>query len=247
MALTTTAVPLEAIELDWSYYPREELDEARILEFRDLLRDPESAGALPPVELVPHPDQPGHYLAPDGWHRIHAHLDEARQTISAVILPGDTDVFLHSVQRAAVTAKPLTRAEKRTAVTRLLAEHPDWSNHRVAAAAGVSRPLVAQLRAGGNVAPSAIDADPETGDAAAPAIRRGPDPAQRALRSLIRAYVDRYGRTKFGFGRAIKPTLIRSYLESLADDDYDAALGALRAWAEALADEASWLPAEDRD
>jgi len=85
-------------------------------------------------------------------------------------------------------------------------------------------------------------ADPETGDTAAPTIRRGPDPAQRALRSLIKAYVDRYGRTKFGFGRAINPTVIRSYLESVADDDYVAVITALRAWSEVLADEASWLP-----
>lgn len=239
MPINVSVIPLDAIELDWTYYPREDLDEARILEFRDLVRDPESAGALPPVELVPHPDQPGRYLAPDGWHRIHAHLDEERLTIPAIILPAGTDVFLQAVQRAAVTAKPLTRAEKRSAVARLLAEHPDWSNHRIAEAAGVSRPLVAQIRSGGNVAPRP---DCETGEAVAPTIRRGPDPAQRALRSLIKAYLDRYGRTRFGFGRAINPTVIRSYLESVADDDYDAAITALRAWAEVLADEASWRP-----
>lgn len=80
-------------------------------------------------------------------------MDEHRAIIPAVILPPGTDVFLHAVQRAAITAKPLTRIEKRAAVTRLLTEHPDWSNHKIADAAGVSRPFVAGLRAGGNVAP----------------------------------------------------------------------------------------------
>lgn len=236
----TIDMPLEQIELDWKYYPRAELDEARIAEFRELLRDPEAKGVLPPVELVPHPTKPGRYLAPDGWHRIHAHLDEHRGVIPAVILPPGTDVFLHAVRRAAVTAKPLTRVEKRAAVTRLLAEHPDWSNHKIAEVAGVSRPFVASLRAGGNVAPIGENAADEESDEAAP-LRFGPNPAQRALRLLVNAYTSGHGRTKFGFGTAVSPKLIRRYLEGLDDDAYGDAVTALRAWAEVLADESAWL------
>ncbi len=231
-------IPLQQIELDWQYYPRAELDEARILDFRELLRDPESTGVLPSVELVPHPAKPGRFLAPDGWHRIHADLDEGRLTIPAVILPRETDVFVRAVQRAAITAKPLTRVEERSAVTRLLTEHPDWSNHRIADVAGVSRPYVANLRAGSNVAPT------EESEDGVP-VRRGPDPAERALRSLVRAYSDGYGRTKFGFGKAVNPKLIRRYLDGLGDDAYEDALTALRAWADVLADEAAWLPDEE--
>jgi hypothetical protein len=73
----TIDIPLEQIELDWQYYPRAELDEARILEFRELLRDPDSAGLLPPVELVPYPTQPGRFLVAEGWHRTHAHSTSA--------------------------------------------------------------------------------------------------------------------------------------------------------------------------
>lgn len=238
-------VPLEAIELDWNDYPREALDEARILEFRELLQDPESVGSLPPVELVPHPIQPGRYSAPDGWHRIHAYLDEGRLTIPAVILPPGTDVFLHAVQRAAITAKPLTRAEKRAAVTRLLEAYPDWSNHRVAEAAGVSRPFVAKLRAGGNVAPEQDETGEDDAAADVSWTQRGPDPAQRALRQLVSAYAGGHGRTKFGFGKAVSPKTVRRYLERLDDDAYEGAVTALRAWAEVLADEAAWLPDEE--
>ncbi len=240
---TVFDIPLKAIELDWTDYPRERLDEVRILEFRELLRDPEGQG-LPPVELVPHPTRPGHYLCPEGWHRIHAYLDEDRLTIPAVILPPDTDVFLHAVQQAAITAKPLTRAEKRSAVTRLLTEHPDWSNHRIADIAGVSRPLVANLRAGGNVAP-APEGSAEEDSVDTRTVRRGPDSAQRALRLLVQSYTDGYSRTKFGFGKAVSPKLIRRYLEGLGDDAYEDALTDLRAWADVLADEAAWLPDED--
>ena len=235
-------VPLEAIDLDPGYYPREQVDEGRILEFRDLLRDPHGA-SLPPIELVPHRTIPGTFVMADGAHRYHAHLDEHRPTIPAVILPPDTDIFVHAVQRAAITAKPLTRSEKRSAVTRLLAEHPDWSNHRIADVAGVSRPFVARLRGGSNVAPASAEQSETVGEAALP-VRRGPDPAQRALRLLVTAYTDGYGRTKFGFGKAISPKSIRRYLEGVHEDDYENSLTSLRAWAVALADEAAWLPDE---
>lgn len=240
---TAIDVPLEAIELDWTDYPRERLDESRILEFRELLRDPEGP-PLPPIELVPHPMEPGRFRSPDGWHRIHAHHDEGRLTIPAVILPRETDVFVRAVERAAITPKPLNRTEKRSAVIRILAEHPDWSNHRIAEVAGVSRPFVANLRAGGNVAPAPEgSADEEA--AVGALVRRGLDPAQRALRLLVTSYTDGYGRTKFGFGKAVSPRLIRRHLEGLGDDAYEDALTALRAWAEVLADESAWLPDEE--
>ncbi len=236
---TAIDIPLEQIELDWTYYPRERLDESRILEFRELLRDLEGRG-LPPVDLVRHPTKPGRFLVAEGWHRTHAHLDEGRLTIPAVILPPDTDVFLHAVQQAATTPKPLNRTEKRSAVIRILTEHPDWSNHRIADVAGVSRPFVSRLRAGGNVAPTEEVPDETGAEFVLP--QRGPDPAERALRSLVKAYTDGYGRTKLGFGKAVTPKLIRRYLEELGDDAYEDALTALRAWAAVLADEAAWLP-----
>lgn len=73
----------------------------------------------------------------------------------------------------------------------------------------------------------------------------GPNQAQRALRLLIKSYTDGSGRTKFGFGKAVSPKLIRRHLEGLDDDAYDDAVTALRAWAEVLADEDAWLPDEE--
>src|SRR5215213_5692680 len=144
-------IALSAIELDWDAYPREDIDENRILEFRDLVADPEAAGRLPPIELVPSTEQPGMFRIADGVHRLHAFLDEGRGTIPAIVLPAATDVFVHAVKRASISAKPLTRAEKRAAVQRILQDHPDWSNHRIADDLGVSRPFVAQIRRGGEV------------------------------------------------------------------------------------------------
>src|SRR5688500_1295625 len=97
-------IALSAIELDWDVYPREDIDENRILEFRDLIADPEAVGLVPPVELVPDLEHPGMYRIADGVHRLHAFLDEGRAGIPAVVLPAGTDVFLHAVKRAAITA-----------------------------------------------------------------------------------------------------------------------------------------------
>src|SRR4051812_7787616 len=101
----TTDVRLDQIEVTWEDYPRAELDEERVLEFRELLRDPDSAALLPPIEVVPDTARPGRFSIGDGFHRYHAHLDDERETISAIVLPAETDVFLHGVQRAAITAK----------------------------------------------------------------------------------------------------------------------------------------------
>jgi ParB-like chromosome segregation protein Spo0J len=224
-------MPLERIAVEWDDYPRTDLDEERVLEFRELLRDPEVACPLPPIELVADPARPGIFRIADGFHRAHAHLDEGRPTVPAVVLPPETEVFLHAVRRAAIGPKPLTRTEKRSVTTRVLTEHPDWSNHRIAELVGVSRPFVAHLRTGGgNVAPT----DEETKDDA-PA-KASQDLARKALRALVEAYAKGYGRTKLGFGSGVNPKAIRGYLERLDDEDYAGAVKALRAWAEALKD-----------
>src|SRR5215211_1611668 len=72
---TAIDVPLGAIFLDWDAYPREAVHEDRVLDFRELLRDPEAA-PLPPVEVVLHATEPGRLVLADGFHRYHAHLDE---------------------------------------------------------------------------------------------------------------------------------------------------------------------------
>lgn len=220
MNTETVAVPLSAVVLDWSTYPRERIDLERIEEFRELIRSAGDAPQLPPVELVPHPAMPGRYLAAEGWHRIHANAEEGLETVRAIILPSDTDVFEHAVKRAAVA--------------RLLDEHPDWSNRRIADTAGVSRPFVAEIRAGGNVAP-------EAGSDSEVAPPR-PDYALKAMRSLIEAY--RFGavRTKLGFGSEVSTRKIRRFLERLDSNEQAAAVAALRAWRVALTDEPTWLP-----
>jgi hypothetical protein len=235
MHADTTTIPLDAIVLDWGSYPRERVDLERVEEFRDPLRSGEGSVALPPVELVPHPAIPGRFLAAEGWHRIYAHAEEGLQSVRAILLPPETDVFAHAVARAAISAKPLTRSEKRAAVLRLLAEHPEWSNHRIAETAGVSRPFVADLRAGGNVAP---DGESQHEATAKPR----PDYALRAMRSLIEAYQRGDVRTKLGFGSEVSAKEIRRFLERLDDHEQDAAIKALRAWRVALGNEQAWLP-----
>jgi len=240
---STVAFPLSSVVVEWDDYPREDLDEDRVLEFRELLRDAEADSVLPPVELVPHPDAPDRFLIADGFHRYHAHLDEGRDTIPAVLLPRGTDVFLHGVRRAAISAKPLTRVEKRAAVVRLLTEHPDWSNRQVADAAAVSRPFVAQLRSGGNVAPSQSSELDQREDAkGGPSAESKPDLARQAVWQLVESYRLGFGRTKLGLGAEIQPDTIRSLVELLDEEQSAHAVKALRAWGRALADERAWLP-----
>jgi hypothetical protein len=143
-------VPVEVIDRDDACFPRERVDESRVEDFAELYRDG-GVDALPPVVVVEGPD--GRLLRADGEHRLCALEDLGiDQTRVAVITAGSADPvglgYEIALERA-VSARPLSRDERRTAVARLLQERPDLSDREIARLAGVSHQTVGRVRANG--------------------------------------------------------------------------------------------------
>ncbi|RPE33590.1 ParB-like nuclease family protein [Kitasatospora cineracea] len=83
----------------------------------------------------------------DGMHRLRATVLRGEQHIAVQYVEGSpADLFVRSVQVNARHGLPLTPADRRTAVNRILATHPHWSDRAVAAVAGVSPKTVGAAR-----------------------------------------------------------------------------------------------------
>ena len=100
------------------------------------------AEPLPPVVL-----QRTTMAVVDGVHRVLAARLRGRTRIEAVFVDGGPEeVFLLAVRLNTRTGLPLTREDRQAAVVRVLARHPDWSDRRIAALAGVSPKTVGSAR-----------------------------------------------------------------------------------------------------
>jgi transposase len=83
----------------------------------------------------------------DGAHRVQAALRRGEKKIPAVFFAGsDDDAYLLSVKLNRDHGLPLTRKDRQRAIQRIATCHPDWSNHRIAALAGVSPKTVGAHR-----------------------------------------------------------------------------------------------------
>lgn len=164
-------VPLAAIVQDRNLWPRRALDAERVKEFAELYAgdDPD---ALPPVQLAPLPAAGGYsrtsgksgagagaasrYAIVDGWHRIEGRrlaAEKARKAdapaIPAIIRADLTTadaIYLEAVRLSSTSAKPLSSAEKRAAVRRILATQSSLSDREIARLAGCSHMTVGRLR-----------------------------------------------------------------------------------------------------
>lgn len=172
------AVALTEIGADEELWPRRGYDWQRVEEFSELYAA-DGLTALPPIELVPDPE--GGFLLADGWHRLAALYALEAQNARAVVvtIPEGTDpavaVFELAVLRSAISARPLTRAEKQDAVLRLLEIHPGASDREIGRWAGVDHKTVGRLRTWG-ISP------PEP-----PRSRPQPSP-EEAARRLLRGF-----------------------------------------------------------
>jgi hypothetical protein len=167
---------LDQITLDDRAWPRDVLDEERIELFAEMVRDAcDAAGTgqgwsdpLPPLMVVA--DDRGGYVLADGRHRY-----EARCRLGAgfdlvpvqAFQPNDRAPLDFAYELALLCtqgAKPLTTAEKRAAIARLLAERRDLSDRAIARLVGVSHRTVGAHRAGvGNLPTGASDDSRRTG------------------------------------------------------------------------------------
>jgi ParB-like chromosome segregation protein Spo0J len=83
----------------------------------------------------------------DGMHRLRAAVRQGRDTVRVEFFDGtEQDAFVAAVQANNAHGLPLTLAERRIAATRLLHEHPDWSDRAVARIAGLAHKTVSAVR-----------------------------------------------------------------------------------------------------
>jgi hypothetical protein len=157
-----TALSLAQMTLDEHTWPRDALDDERVELFAEMIRDArESAGTgqgwtdpLPPLVVVAD-GQGGHVLA-DGRHRYEArrrlgaefHLVQA-QVFQADGRPPIDRAYELALGFATISAKPLTRGEKQTAIRRLITERPDLSDRQIGRLVGVAHTTVGRTRSGG--------------------------------------------------------------------------------------------------
>ncbi|TDV49783.1 ParB/RepB/Spo0J family partition protein [Actinophytocola oryzae] len=84
----------------------------------------------------------------DGSHRLEAAVRRGDERVAVRFFDGpERDCFLLAVRLNARHGLMLTRADRCTAVVRILGTHPDWSDRRIAALVGVSPRVVARRRA----------------------------------------------------------------------------------------------------
>jgi ParB-like chromosome segregation protein Spo0J len=83
----------------------------------------------------------------DGMHRLLAASLQGRESIDVVFFDGsEADVFLLAVRENVVHGLPLSLADRRAAVERIIGTHPHMSNRAIAQAAGLSAKSVAAVR-----------------------------------------------------------------------------------------------------
>jgi hypothetical protein len=145
MDMEITEVPLNDIQPDERAQPRLEMDQDVINEYAQAMR---SGRVFPPVEVFKDPE--GMVLA-DGYHRLEAAKRAGLSVLPATVHEGDRRAaILFSVGANATHGIRRSNADKRRAVLTML-EDPEWrqwSDSEIADQCGVSRPLVAEMRAG---------------------------------------------------------------------------------------------------
>jgi hypothetical protein len=142
-------VTIDRIRFAEKAWPRRFLHEERVEEFTALFLE-QGHTALPPEELVD--DRQGGLLIADGVHRyqaaLHAGMTELLATVHTVE-PGVDPIafaFRRGLERSAISSKPLTRAEKRAAIRRLLREQPQSSDRGLAQLIAVDHKTVGRIR-----------------------------------------------------------------------------------------------------
>jgi ParB-like chromosome segregation protein Spo0J len=84
----------------------------------------------------------------DGRHRLLAAVLRGRVTVDVTFFDGSAeDIFLLAVEANARHGLPLSVADRRSAVTRIIASHPQMSDRSIARASGLAAKTVAGIRA----------------------------------------------------------------------------------------------------
>ena len=144
-----TLLQITHVRLDGGTQTRSETDHRAVEEYAAAMK---AGDAFPPV-VVFH-DGMAYWLA-DGFHRVQGAILAGEEEISADIRPGtQRDARLFAVGANQTHGLRRSNEDKRRAVLALLedAEWCTWSDREISRHTGTSHTLVAQLRAGGNIA-----------------------------------------------------------------------------------------------
>jgi len=83
----------------------------------------------------------------DGMHRLMAASLQGREAIDVVFFDGsESDIFLRAVQDNVTHGLPLSQADRRAAVKRIIASHPNLSDRAISQVAGLAAKTVATIR-----------------------------------------------------------------------------------------------------
>ncbi|WP_198953536.1 transcriptional regulator [Kitasatospora sp. CB01950] len=94
----------------------------------------------------------------DGTHRLLAAILQGRETIAATYYDGPGgDAFLRAVERNVAHGLPLSPADRRAAVERILTTHPALSDRAIARIAGLGAKAVAAIRKRSTAAGAHLD------------------------------------------------------------------------------------------
>jgi ParB-like nuclease domain len=139
-------VPLSRLVRDRHLWPRQQMAEADVRSLAEIYRH-DGLEAVDPI-LVAAPGADGNYLVLDGWARVEGAEREGLTALLAIVRPvaSDEEAYELAVRLSARGPRPLTRAEKRTAVDRLLRTNPRRADYAIAQIAGVSNHFVAKRR-----------------------------------------------------------------------------------------------------
>lgn len=130
-------VPWEAIVVRDDLTPRRMTNPGQVQQYAEVFDE------LPPI-LV----QRDTFVLIDGWHRLHSAPEAGRDHVRIVEMDcPDDELFAAALVANKGHGLPLAQSERVAGAKRLLAEHPDWSDSRIADLAGVSSRSVWQYRA----------------------------------------------------------------------------------------------------
>lgn len=102
----------------------------------------QAMGPLPPICVQ---RETGRVI--DGMHRLQAARLRGQETIAAVLYDGDAEsAFILAVEANSIHGMPLTRADRKAAVARILLSRPQWSDRKIAKVVGLSAESVAGVR-----------------------------------------------------------------------------------------------------
>jgi hypothetical protein len=156
----------------------------------------------------------------DGTHRLQAARLRGASSIAVRYFDGTNEqAFILAVHLNVTHGKPLTLKDRKAAATRILCTHCEWSDRRIAAAAGLSHRTVAALRSCSSVQNNHMDGrvgkdgrtrrlTTEDGrQRAAEVIQANPDASVRVIARLAEISTGTAAEVKRRLARGMDPVL----------------------------------------